>query len=212
MPPETYFTIRQHADALTREAHPVTWRQHRNEPLDQLLRAVWLDQFGDETTPCLLSGPGDVKNHKKGFKQPPGRCPIRVSLWRSLPKGEYWVPSAVRAACEDEYLWQEMAALSWDDYDNQWRRRFMEQTVIPGSDFKQWKGHHWISKHDMRGRKKGSGSLASQDAPLIKKIKALMTGPNPMSKWAASNKMAPDAAGSGTLESKARRLHRQCPD
>ncbi len=122
MPPETYFTVRQHADALAREAHPGKWRQHRNEPLDQLLRAIWLDQFGDETTPCLLLSPGDVKNHKRGFKQPPGRCPIRVLLWRLLPKGDYWVPSAVRAAREDEYLWQEIAALSWDDYDEQWRR------------------------------------------------------------------------------------------
>ena len=48
--PESYLTVRQHANALARDAHPVAWRKHRNEPLDQLFCAIWLDQFGDETS------------------------------------------------------------------------------------------------------------------------------------------------------------------
>ncbi len=115
---ETYLTVRDHADALAREAHPRAWRKHRNEPLDQLFRAIWLDQFKDDSTPCLLFRPDEVKDHRRGIRRRPEQSSIRVLLWRTLGKGEYWVPDVVRAAHEREYLWQAMAALSWDDYDD----------------------------------------------------------------------------------------------
>lgn len=205
--PESYLTVRQHADALAHEAHPGKWRQHRNEPLDQLLHAIWLDQFGDETTPCLLLSPGDVKNHKRGFKQPPGRCPIRVLLWRLLPKGDYWVPDAIRSAHEQgPYPWDEMADLPWDDYDDPWRRRIIEQVVILGSVFPQWKTRHWTGKQKRRGRTKGSGSLESQDAPLVKEIDKMVAEGKATSRWDAAGKVATRAEGPGTLLSKATRL------
>ncbi len=65
---ESYLTVRQHADALAREAHPRAWRRHRNEPLDQLLPAIWLNQFEDDLTPCLLFNPDDVKDHRRGIR------------------------------------------------------------------------------------------------------------------------------------------------
>ena len=192
---ETYLTVREHADALAQEAHPRAWRKHRNEPLDQLFRAIWLDQFEDETTHCLLFNPNEEKAYKRGVRRRPEQCAIRVLLWRGLPKGEFWVPSAVRAAREGEYLWQEMAALSWDDYDDQWRRRIIEPVVVLGSVFPQWKEQHWAGTRGLGGRTKGSGSLASHDAPLLDEMKTLMTGLNPMSKWAAAVTIAPRAAG-----------------
>ena len=203
---ESYLTVRQHADALAHEAHPKKRRQHRNEPLDQLVRAIWLDQFGDETTPCLLLSPGDVKNHKRGFKQPPGRCPIRVVLWRLLPKGEFWVPSAVRAAREDEYLWQEIAALSWDDYDEHWRRHTIEPVVILEPGIGQWKALHWKGKPKTGGRKPGSGGYAVQDAPRVEEMKVLLASRTAKTLHAAACIVAPHAEGSRIEESKVKRL------
>ncbi len=206
MPPETYLTVRQHADALAHEADPGKWRQHRIEPLDQLLRAIWLDQFGDEATPCLLLSPGDVKNHKRGFKQPPGRCPIRVLLWRSLPKGDYWVPSAVRTAREGEYPWQEIAALSWDDYDEQWRRRIIEPVVILEPGIGQWKARYWKGKPRKGGRPPGSGSYRVQDELLAEKMNLSITNGTMKSPHAAAWAVVDQAEGSRTEESKVKRL------
>ena len=203
--PESYLTVRQHADALASDARPKKWRQHRNEPLDQLFRAIWLDQFEDEATPCLLLSPADVKNHKRGFKQP-GRCPIRVLLWRSLPKGDYWVPSAVRAAREDEFLWQEIAALSWDDYAEQWRRHIIEPVVILDPGIEQWKVRHWTGKPKTGGRPPGSGSYAVQDEPIIKKMKVLIASGTVSSPYAAVMSMIKEVPGRGTDLSKAKRL------
>jgi len=203
---ESYLTVRQHADALAREAHPKKWRQHRNEPFDQLFRAIWLDQFGDETTPCLLLSPRNVKNHKRGFKQPPGRYPIRMVLMHLLPKGEIWVPSAVRAAREDEYLWQEIAALSWDDYDEHWRRHTIELVVILEPGIGQWKTHHWTGKPRKGGRPPGSGSYAVQDELLTEKMNELVASGTVSSPYAAVKGMIKEVPGSGTDLSKAKRL------
>ena len=133
-------------------------------------------------------------------------CPIRVLLWRLLPKGDYWVPSAVRAAREDEYLWQEMASLSWDDYDEQWRRRLIEQVVILGSGVKRWKASHWTSKPKSGGRKPGSGALTAQDCILWEKMKRLLVQQEAVSAWDAARHFANEAPGKGSFDSKRRRL------
>ena len=203
---ESYLTVRQHADALAHEAHPVAWRKYRNDPLDQLFRAIWLDQFGDETTPCLLLSPGDVKNHKRGFKQPPGQCPIRVLLWRLLPKGDYWVPSAVRAAREDEYLWQEIAALSWDDYDEQWRRHIIEPVIILDLGIEQWKVRYWKGKLKTGGRPPGSGSYRVQDAPRVDEMKVLVASGTEKSPHAAAWAVVKQTKGKSLDKSKVQRL------
>ncbi len=157
---ESYLTVRQHADALAREAHPVTWRQHRNEPLGQLLRAIWLDQFEDDLTPCLLYNPDDVKDHQRGIRRRPEQSSIRVVLWRAIPKGGYWVPDAVRNAHEQgPYPWDEMADLPWNDYPEGWRCGIIEQVVILGSGFERWKPRHWTGKPKKGGRKPGSGII-----------------------------------------------------
>ena len=56
------------------------------------------------------------------------------------------------------------------------------------------------------GRKKGSGSFASQDAPLLKEMKDMIEGKDALSVWAAAMKVANNAAGAGTPESKGKRL------
>ena len=58
-----------------------------------------------------------------------------------------------------------------------------------------------------RGRKKGSGSLASKDMPLIQELDRLVRVGEVPSPWAAAQKLAIKAAGTGTPESKVRRLH-----
>ncbi len=204
--PETYLTVRQHADDLARECHPRSWRQHRNEPLDQLFPAIWLDQFEDIATHSLLLDPEEVKQHRKGFTPLPDRTPVRVLLWRLLPKADYWVPDAVRNAREGEYLWQEMAALSWDDYDDAYRRRRIEQVVILGSAFKQWKGRYWTGGRERPGRKEGSDAYARDDAPLVDKMTGLLAEDGDMTVWQAAGRFAEEAAGGGTLESRQRRL------
>lgn len=205
--PETYLTVRQHTDDLARECHSRSWRQHRNEPLDQLFPAIWLDQFEDETTHSLIFSPKEVERHRRGFAPQPGRTPVRVLLWRILGE-DYWIPDAVRNAHrQSEYLWQEIADLPWEDYDDAWRRRIIEQVVILGSAFKRWKGQYWTSKRETRGRKKGSGSLASQDVPLVNEIKKLTANGTAPSRYAAAMKVAAHSKiGSGSVESRAKRL------
>ena len=58
------------------------------------------------------------------------------------------------------------------------------------------------------GRKKGSGSLAALDKPLLEEMEKMISEGSVVSEWAAALKMAPKATGSGTIESKARRLAR----
>ena len=216
-PPETYLTVRQHADDLAREGHPRSWRQHRNEPLDQLFPAIWLDQFEDETTHSLLLAPDEVKEHRKGFTPLPDRAPVRVMLWRLLPKADYWTPDAVRNAREGEHLWQEMADLPWDDYDDAYRCRRIEQVVILGSAFKRWKDRYWTRGRARLGRKEGSGSLAKQDAPFVEKMREICKAGTEPSEYAAAGRVvqededseAPKMAGGGTSLSKQKRLYKR---
>lgn len=56
------------------------------------------------------------------------------------------------------------------------------------------------------GRKKGTGSFASLDAPLLEEMKKMIAQGTVLSTWAAALKVAGKAAGAGTLESKAKRL------
>lgn len=207
--PETYLTVRQHADSLARELYPRAWRQHRDEPLDQLLRGIWLDQFADEAAQCLFFLPEDVKKHKSGRWTIPDRTPVRYLLWRILGRGTYWIPDAVKKAREDEYLWQEMADLSWDDYDPSWRRCKIEQVVILGSAFERWKAKHWTGGRKTPGRKLGSGSYDRYDKPLLDKMEELITKGDATSRWNAATIMADEAWGEGTWESKVRRLYRK---
>ncbi len=206
--PETYLTVRQHADDLARECHPRSWRQHRNEPLDQLFPAIWLDQFEDKATHSLLLGPDEVKQHRKGFAPLPDRTPVRVLLWR-IKGGDYWIPDAVRNARQNEYLWQEMADLSWEDYDEAYRRRRIEQVVILGSAFKRWKDRYWTGRRERPGRKEGSGSYAHDDAPLLDKMSKLIANGDAKSPWNAATKVADEARGTGVPESTVRRLYRK---
>ncbi len=99
-----------------------------------------------------------------------------------------------------------MADLSSDDYDDQWRRRIIEQVVVLGSVFPQWKAQHWTGKQERRGRTEGSGSFESQDAPLVKEIDKMVAEGKATSRFDAAVKVAPKAAGAGTLLSKATRL------
>ena len=206
--PETYLTVRQHADDLARECHPRSWRQHRNEPLDQLFPAIWLDQFEDETTHSLIDSPAEVERHRRGFAPQPGHTPVRVLLWHILGR-DYWIPDAVRNARQSEYLWQEMADLPWEDYDDAWRRRRIEQVVILGSAFKRWKDRYWTGGRERLGRKEGSGSYAKKDAPLVEKMKGVLAENDDMSDWHAAGLFAGEAEGGGTPESKQYRLLRR---
>ena len=54
------------------------------------------------------------------------------------------------------------------------------------------------------GRKKGSGSLAAKDEPMLELMKPLIA--DGKSDWAAAMKVVVKAAGSGTDQSKAKRL------
>ena len=207
--PETYLTVRQHADALARGLYPSAWRQHRDEPLDQLLRGIWLDQFADEAAQCLFFLPEDVKKHQSGRWTIPDRSPVRYLLWRCLPKGAYWVPDSVRKARESQYLWEEIATLSSDDYNTEWRRDIIEQVAILGSAFKKWKAQYWTGGRERPGRKPGSGSYDDADNPLLDKMHKLLTKGTATSPWNAATKLAYKAKGSATRENKAQRLYRK---
>ena len=63
-----------------------------------------------------------------------------------MPKGAYWVPDSVRKA-RDQYLWEEIAPLSWDDYDPPWRRNIIEQVVILGSAFERWESDYRVPEN-----------------------------------------------------------------
>ena len=206
--PETYLTVRQHADGLARELYPRAWRQHRDEPLDQLLRGIWLDQFADEAAQCLFFLPEDVKKHKSGRWTIPDRSPVRYLLWNCLPKGAYWVPDSVRKA-RGQYLWEEIAALPWDDYNTEWRRDIIEQVAILGSAFKRWRGKHWAGGRKTLGRPSRSGSYDHYDKPLLDKMEELITKGDAKSRWNAAEIMADKARGVGTWDSKVRRLYRK---
>lgn len=205
---QTYRTVRQHADALALDRFPRAWRKHRDEPLGQLLPAVWLNQFDDDLSHCLFSDPRTAEKRRNALPLP-YYTPVRVLLWRCLPKADYWVPDAVKDTHGDDYLWQKMADLSWDDYDQEWRRRIIEQVVIPQSVFKRWKAKYWTEPQEKRGRKKGSGSLEKQDRPLVEEIRNLVANGNASSLWAAAQQVAPRAKGSATEHNKAKRLHRR---
>ncbi len=163
-PSETFLTVRQHADALARECYGDNWRQRRNEPLEQLLPAIWLDEFEDEKLRRLLLDRKDAGT---------GSLSVRTLLYKVLPKGAFWVPDAVKKAQEVEYLWGEMAALHPSDYDDQWRCSIIEQVVIPGSVFERWKKLHWQkpvriygdAELDQYARRKG-GSQPKWDTGL----------------------------------------------
>ena len=207
--PETYLTVRQHADGLARGLYPHAWRQHRDEPLDQLLRGIWLDQFADEAAQCLFFLPEDVKKHKSGRWTIPDRTPVRYLLWRCLPKGAYWVPDSVRKARESQYLWEEIAALPWDDYNTEWRRDIIEQIVILGPAFERWKTQYWTGGRERPGRKRGSGPYDDDDKPLLDKMAKLLANGDVTSPWGAATRVAYKAKGGGTQESKAHRLRRK---
>ena len=167
---ETYLTVRLHADALAHDAYHSSWRKHRNEPLDQLFHAIWLDQFEDETTHCLLLRPDDLKDHKRGIRRRPEQSSIRVMLWRMLPKGEYWIPDPIRKAHEGEYLWKEMAALPWDDYDEVWRRSNIEQVLIAAHTFEDWKAKYGPSRQPKEPPQLSDEDLLREN--MIKKVLA----------------------------------------
>ncbi len=59
------------------------------------------------------------------------------------------------------------------------------------------------------GRKRGSGSLTALDKPLLAEMNKMISEENAVSIWAAALKMAPEAAGAGVIESKAKRLARR---
>ena len=206
-PSETFLTVREHADALAHELAPKAWRNRRNEPLNQLLPAIWLDQFEDERTRCLLLDQEDVEKRKLGRSVRPSDSSARVLLYRCVPKGGLWVPEDVRKAHEGKYLWEKMAALQWDDYEQSWlHSKILYGVVIPGSNFERWKTQHWCGKKETRGRKKGVGSYKELDAPLIEKMKKLIDGKG-MSRHAAALQVVDDAAGGRTrVESKIKRL------
>ena len=58
------------------------------------------------------------------------------------------------------------------------------------------------------GRKKGSGSFAALDEPLLEEMNKMISSRSALSVWAAAQEMAAKAAGAGTIESKAKRLVR----
>ncbi len=62
------------------------------------------------------------------------------------------------------------------------------------------------------GRKKGSGSWAVQDQPLIEEMNRLIKSGEVKSAWAAATRVTERARGEGTSESKTKRLHRRYKD
>ena len=62
------------------------------------------------------------------------------------------------------------------------------------------------TKKRRAGRKKGSGSLADSDSPLLEDMENLIAGGEVASVWAAAMKMSDKATGAGTPNSKAKRL------
>ena len=205
---ESYLTVRKHADALAGERHGNTWRDHRNKPLELLLPAIWLDQFDDENDRCLIFHHDEVDQHRRGIRRRTEQVSIRRLLWGCLGLN-YWIPDAIRKRRDGEYLWQEIADLHWEDYDETWRRSLIEQVIIPETTFERWKAEHWPGHLEKRGRKPGSGSFERHDAPLIDEMKILIENGDAVSLWAAANMLAGRATGPGTLESKAQRLHRR---
>ena len=204
-PPETYLTVRQHADALARKRYPEAWRQHRDEPLEQLLPAIWLDEFEDEKLRCLLFDRKDVKRHRKGYLPAPGQLSLRKMLYHLLPKGGYWVPDAVKKTHDDEFLWggrDGIAALHASDYEDQWLHGIIEQVIIPGTDFERWKARHWAGNPQRRGRK----PYEAEDKPLIDEMQQRLVNKESSSRRAAALEVVDRAAGRGELESKLRRL------
>jgi hypothetical protein len=61
-------------------------------------------------------------------------------------------------------------------------------------------------KPSRRGRRKGVGSLASQDAPLISEMRRLIAAGDAASAYGAATLILDRAAGSGTDDSKRKRL------
>ena len=69
-------------------------------------------------------------------------------------------------------------------------------------------GDHKV-RPNRRGRKKGSGSYAEVDAPLIQAMKDRFESADdnaPVSIWAAAMEQAPNAKGTASLENRAKRL------
>ena len=151
---KSYLTIREAADELARERFSDQWQDHRNEPLDRLFPAIWLDEFQDEATRCLFSNRSEAEKHsKERVGQPPGSS-TRLLVYRCMPKADYWTPDAVRNARENEPRWDEMAGLRWDDYDDGWRKRIIEQVTISRPALEQWKTKHWSDESRPRGRRR----------------------------------------------------------
>ena len=77
------------------------------------------------------------------------------------------------------------------------------------SDLKAWHpgpGGAQVDQSKRRGRKPGSGSYAEHDAPLVQEMKALIDKGEAASPHAAAIQIVNKAKGSGTEESKVRRL------
>ncbi len=76
--------------------------------------------------------------------------------------------------------------------------------ATPDSQHRRQKAKSLKARRHPRGRKKGSGSLAAKDEPLLELMKPLIAGGK--SYWPTAMEVAPQAAGAGTVESRAKRL------
>jgi hypothetical protein len=59
---------------------------------------------------------------------------------RVLPTGEWWTPEVVRNTNpdSDQFPYAALAEMSPKEYDDQGRRKFLEQLTIPLSKFRNW--------------------------------------------------------------------------
>ena len=84
-----------------------------------------------------------------------------------------------------------------------------EEAPQTGADTKQGRHPTELKASSRRGRKKGTGSYAKADAPLVQGMKDRLASDDndkPMSLWAAAMEQAPDAKGTASLENRAKRL------
>lgn len=122
-------TFGQISDAWAQEKEGELWPLRRDGYLHKLLAPFWLGAFEDEAGRSFLT----LDDHQ-------GRAERtnRQLTYGVFPKADYWTPPAVRQARQGEPPWDALAAMKPREYDETWRRVFLERLTITKSDFRAW--------------------------------------------------------------------------
>jgi hypothetical protein len=147
-----------------------------------------------------------------GFRQIPGG-PVDFDYWGAEWKKNHGYAQDEITRCQDAGLQPELDSLSAE-----WVAFVAEESRAATARANEAAEARQIQqKSDMRvectpeegkrrGRPRGSGSYKPADAPLVEQMRKLMLDNPSLSPSAAATRLAEQAAGGGTLDSKAKRL------